>query len=177
MLRFEKKPEHFFCSVLASLLVLRQKQTKNAMKKLLLILSLCLALGCKKENDDANVDITKYTWPLESATVSPAMQVEGKAVTNFMTMYGPSGCLNNNYTLSFSENGTFAFTSNGPLCDMISYQNAKWSKNGNEITLNDGFSKNARVAKLEGKNITDKYVFEQNGTTFTVTYIFTAKSK
>lgn len=177
MLRFEKKPEHFFCSVLASLLVLRQKQTKNAMKKLLLILSLCLALGCKKKNDDANVDITKYNWPLESATVSPAMQVEGKAVTNFMTMYGPSGCLNNNYTLSFSENGTFAFTSNGPLCDMISYQNAKWSKNGNEITLNDGFSKNARVAKLEGKNITDKYVFEQNGTTFTVTYIFTAKSK
>ncbi|QIL39915.1 hypothetical protein G7074_11950 [Pedobacter sp. HDW13] len=148
------------------------------MKKLFLILTLCMALGCKKKNDAENTtEITKYNWALESATVSPAMQIEGKAVTNFMTMSGPSGCLNNNYTLSFSENGTFAITSTGPLCDMISYQNAKWSKKGSEITLNDGFSSNARVVKIEGKNITDKYVFEQNGTTFTVTYIFTAKSK
>jgi hypothetical protein len=148
------------------------------MKKLLVILTLCLALGCKKKNDAENTtEITKYNWALESATVSPAMQVEGKAVTNFMTMSGPSGCLNNNYTLSFSENGTFAITSSGPLCDMISYQGAKWSKKGDEITLNDGFSNTPRMAKIEGRNITDKYVFEQNGTTFTVTYIFTAKSK
>ncbi|MGM9477680.1 hypothetical protein ACS5PU_14705 [Pedobacter sp. GSP4] len=148
------------------------------MKKLLLMVTLCLALGCKKKNDAENtVEITRYSWALQSATVSPALQVEGKAVTNFMTLAGPSACLNNNYTLNFLENGTFTITSNGPLCDMISYQNAKWTKKGNEITLNDGFSTNARVAKLEGKNIIDKYIFEQNGTTFTVTYIFTAKTK
>lgn len=143
------------------------------MKKLLLILLICTAFACKKSEVDGS-DITRYSWPLVSATVNPAMVVNGKAETNFKTMAGPSGCLNNNYTLSFSKDGSYAFTSNGPLCDMISYQNSTWTKSGNEITLSDGLGHDTKVT-LNGNSITQKYVFEQNGTTHTVTYLYTAK--
>ncbi|TCD12867.1 hypothetical protein EZ449_02145 [Pedobacter frigidisoli] len=144
------------------------------MKKLILILAICVAFGCKKKNETVEDDITKYSWPLTSATISPALVVNGRAETNFKIMSGPSGCLNNNYTLSFSNDGSFAFTSNGPLCDMISYQNAKWSKKGNEITLNDGQPHNVI---LSGNIITDKYSFNQDNINYTVTYIYTARSK
>lgn len=146
------------------------------MKKLLLILSLCLALGCKKKNDDANVDITKYTWPLESAIVNPAIQVNGVTVTNFKTAEDNSSCINSNYTLRFSANGSYAFTSTGALCDMISFEKAKWTKSGNEITLNSGYG-NDQIVILNGKTITQKQTFERDGKTHTVTYLFVAKSK
>lgn len=146
------------------------------MKKLLLILTLCLALGCKKKNDEAIVDITKYNWPLGSAMVNPALQVNGITVTNFKTDKDDSSCLNSNYTLRFSSNGSYAFTSTGALCDMISYHKAKWTKNGNEITLNTGYS-NDEIVILNRNTITQKQTFEKDGTTYTVTYLFVAKSK
>jgi hypothetical protein len=146
------------------------------MKKLLLILTVCLAFGCKKKDSEANVEITNYNWILQSAVVSPALQIDGKAETNFMTMAGPSGCLNSNYTLNFANNGAFAITSTGPLCDMISFQNAKWTKTGSEIKMDDGFG-HISIYTLDGQKITNKYVFDQNNTTYTVTYVFTAKSK
>ncbi|CAH0163052.1 hypothetical protein SRABI27_01403 [Pedobacter sp. Bi27] len=146
------------------------------MKKLLLILTLCLAFACKKKETLAIDDITSYKWPLQSATVSPVLTVDGKSSSNFMTLSGPSSCLNNNYALSFSSNGSYAFTSTGPLCDMFSFQNAKWTKSGNEITLNTGFG-NTETVNLKGTNIIQKYTFEKEGKTYTVTYIFTAKSK
>lgn len=146
------------------------------MKKLLLILTVCLAFACKKKDNEANMEITKYTWTLQSAIVSPALQVNGKAETNFMTMTASSACLNNNYTLNFSNNGSFAITSTGPLCDMISFKDAKWTKEGNEIKIDNG-NGHISIYILNGKNITNKYVFDQNNITYTVTYVFTAKSK
>ena len=144
------------------------------MKRLLLILTICLAFSCKKK--DTADEITKYNWPLQSATVSPALQVNGIAVTNFKTLYGNSSCLDSNYTLNFSADGSFAFTSTGALCDMISYHKARWTKNGNEIILNTGYGPEETVI-LNGKMITQKYTFEKEGKTYTVTYIFTAKAK
>jgi hypothetical protein len=146
------------------------------MKKLLLILIACLAFACKKKETVLDDDITNYKWPLQSAIVSPALQINGKAETNFMTMTASSACLNNNYTLNFSNSGAFAITSTGPLCDMISFQNAKWTKEGNEIKMDDGFGHTSTYT-LNGKAITNKYVFNQNNITYTVTYAFTAKSK
>jgi len=143
------------------------------MKKLFLILVLFTAFGCKKKSINPE-DITQYSWPLSSATISPAMVVNGKPETNFKTMAGPSACLNNNYTLSFSKDGSYAFDSNGPLCDMISYKNAKYTRNGNEITLNDGLN-HISIYMLSGASITNKYTFEQNNVSYTVTYIYTPK--
>ncbi|MGN7987802.1 hypothetical protein ACTJKC_10705 [Pedobacter sp. 22226] len=146
------------------------------MKKLLLLLIICLAFACKKKDNVTIDDITRYNWPLQSATVNPALTADGKSSTNFMTFSGPGACLNNNYALNFSANGSYAFTSTGSLCDMISFQNAKWTKNGNEITLNAGFG-NPEIVTLNGSYITQKYTFDKEGKTYTVTYIFIAKSK
>jgi len=146
------------------------------MKKTLLLLMVCLGLACKKKTVDAENDVTKYSWPLQSATVSPALLINGQLETDFKTKSASQACLNHNYTLEFSKNGNFAFSSNGPLCDMISYQNATWIKTGNEITLNYGAG-TAHKVQVSGNIITDKYTFEQNNTTYTVTYIYTAKPK
>jgi hypothetical protein len=71
---------------------------------------------------------------------------------------------------------TAAIQLRGSLCDMISFQNAKWTKNGNETTLNNGFG-NKETVNLNGSYIVQKYTFEKEGKTYTVTYIFAAKSK
>ncbi|WP_431292997.1 hypothetical protein [Pedobacter sp. P26] len=146
------------------------------MKKLLFIFTLCLAFACKKKENVNIDDITRYNWPLQSATVNPALTVNGKPSSNFMTLSGPDACLSNNYALNFSPGGSYAFTSTGSLCDMISFQNAKWTKNGNEITLNTGFG-NSETVNLNGNYITQKYTFDKEGKPYTVTYIFAAKSK
>jgi hypothetical protein len=145
------------------------------MKKLLLILTICLAFSCKKKDNDTNLDITRYTWPLQSATISPAKEINGKMVTDFIITSDNTSCLSN-YTLNFSANGSFSFTSNGALCDMISYDKAKWSRNGNEIKLNNSYTPEETVI-LNGKTITQKYTSKENGITYTITYTFTAKSK
>ncbi|RLJ77476.1 hypothetical protein [Pedobacter alluvionis] len=48
------------------------------MKKLILILTVCLALGCKKDLDKT---LTKKDWRIESVTVSPAMTISKKTST------------------------------------------------------------------------------------------------
>ncbi|SER93614.1 hypothetical protein [Pedobacter rhizosphaerae] len=146
------------------------------MKKTLLLLMVCLGLACKKKTVNAEDDITKYSWPLQSATVSPALLINGQLETDFKTKSASQACLNHNYSIEFFKSGNFAFGSNGPLCDMISYKNATWVKNGSQITLNYGTG-SSHTIQISGSVITDKYVFEQNNTTYTVTYIFTAKPK
>ncbi|MCZ4243351.1 lipocalin family protein [Pedobacter punctiformis] len=146
------------------------------MKNFLLIALICLAFGCKKKDIVTGNDITKYNWPLSSATVKPAMVANGMATTNYMTMPGNSTCLNHNYTLSFYDDGFFSVSSNGPLCDMFASSKATWVINGNDIKLNNGMG-NESVVKLNGNTITGIDTFEQNGVTYTVTYIYKAKSK
>ena len=147
------------------------------MKRLLLISLICFAFACKKKEVIAGNDITKYSWRLLSATVSPAMVINGKSETNYMTMSGSSACLNHNYTLSFYDNGSFNISSNGPLCDLfVPAAKTSWIVSGNDIRLNDGMG-NESVFKLDGNTITDINTFQQNGVTYTITYIYKAKSK
>ncbi|PWS32449.1 hypothetical protein [Pedobacter paludis] len=144
------------------------------MKKILLIVTICLAFACKKKTVSEVVDITTYNWPLASATITPAKVVDGKSETNLMLISGSSACLNNNFTLVFSKDGSYAFTSTGPLCDMISFKNAKWTKTGNEIKLDDGFG-HISIYNLSGNIITNNYVYTENNITYTVSYTYTAK--
>ncbi|MBC6111788.1 hypothetical protein ACFOG5_15030 [Pedobacter fastidiosus] len=144
------------------------------MKKVLLIATICLVFACKKKTIATVDEITAYSWPLTSATITPAKVVNGKPETNFMLLSGSSSCLNNNFTLVFSKDGSYSYTSTGPLCDMISYKNAKWTKNGNEIKLDDGFG-HTGVLNLSGNTITDTYVYNENNITYSVNYTYTAK--
>lgn len=147
------------------------------MKKLLLISLICFAFACKKKDVITGNNITKYSWRLLSATVSPAMVINGKSETNYMTMSGNSTCLNHNYTLSFYDNGSFNISSNGPLCDLFAPSSKNsWIISGNDIKLNNGMG-NESVVKLNGNTITDINTFQQNGITYTVIYIYKAKSK
>ena len=147
------------------------------MKNLVFIALILFVCGCKKKIIVENEEITNYSWPLKSATINPAMNVDGKSTTNYMTMAGASGCLNNNYTLSFSKDGSYAFSSNGPLCDMISYVNSKWTKSGNDIILTDSVISRTQKYYLSGNTITNEYSFNQNGIDYTVRYTFIAKKK
>jgi hypothetical protein len=104
------------------------------MKKLLLILTVCLAFSCKKDPDKT---LTKKDWRIESVTVSPAMTIGQKTSTNYMELMGPSSCVSTSI-ISFSPDGTYTSGSNGALCDMISDTSIKtWRRDGNQIFLSN----------------------------------------
>lgn len=144
------------------------------MKKLMLLAFFCIALSCKKKTEDV-VNITAYTWSLTSATSNPGRLVNGKSETNLLNI-NDGGCINKYYTLSFSTNGTYAYSSSGPLCDMFISDKARWTKNGNEITLINGYAI-SEIVTLSGNTITSNHTYESNGINYTVTYVFTAKKK
>ncbi|WP_443937040.1 hypothetical protein [Pedobacter sp. MW01-1-1] len=147
------------------------------MKNLIILFLILLTFGCKKESSTTIENLYDYTWPLATATISPAKVIDGKSVTDIKTAYGPNACLNNNYTLVFKSNGSFAFTSTGPLCDMISFDKATYTRNGNEITLNMGYGANLdQKATLKGNTIVQLYTFTENGVNYTITYTFIPKS-
>ncbi|MBO9675957.1 MAG: hypothetical protein J7577_21110 [Sphingobacteriaceae bacterium] len=102
------------------------------MKKLLLILTACLALSCKKDLDKT---LTKKDWRIESATVKPAMTIGQKTSTNYLELMGPSSCVSNSM-ISFSPEGTYVWGSNGALCDVLSDTSVKtWKREGDQIFL------------------------------------------
>ncbi|TBO44971.1 hypothetical protein [Pedobacter kyonggii] len=102
------------------------------MKKLILILTVCLAFGCKKDLDKT---LTKKDWRIESVTVSPAMTIGQKTSTNYMELMGPSSCASTSM-ISFSKDGTYISGSTGALCDMKSDTSIKtWRRDGDQIFL------------------------------------------
>lgn len=102
------------------------------MKKLILILTVCLALGCKKDLDKT---LTKKDWLIESVTVSPAMTIGKKTSTNYIELMGPSSCVSNSM-ISFSKDGTYTAGSNGALCDLKPDTSIKtWRRDGDQIFL------------------------------------------
>ena len=143
------------------------------MKKVWLLLLICTSLACKKSGSN---DITQYNWVISSATVSPAMTIDGKTSTNFLEIANASTCLTG-LTYVFQTNGVFVTGSNGPLCDRVpDGPNQKWTREGNIVKLSYGGS-DTRQAALNGNKliIVDKYI--QNSAEYTVTYTFIAKKK
>jgi len=102
------------------------------MKKLILILTVCLAFGCKKDLDKT---LTKKDWRIESVTVSPAMTVGKKTSTDYIELMGPGSCESNSM-ISFSKDGTYTSGSNGSLCDLLADNSIKtWKRDGDQIFL------------------------------------------
>jgi hypothetical protein len=145
------------------------------MKKLILFICVCALFSCKKENVD---DITKFNWVLKTATRTPGKMYNGKLETDYIES-DPSTCLKNNYTIVFSNSGTYSYASNGPLCDLVANDNSlKWTQNGNQITLINTRNNNSTTdAKLEGTQLTYTTTHNDNGTNYTIVWKFIAKSK
>jgi len=140
------------------------------MKKLLLILTVCLAFGCKKNLDET---LTKKDWRIESATVKPAMTIGQKTSTNYLELMGPSSCVSNSI-MSFSSEGTYFWSSNGALCDLLSDTSVKtWKREGDQIFLSDMPKypmtlKGDRLIQTTSSTTTDGIIY---------TFVFVYKSK
>lgn len=93
--------------------------------------------GCKK--DIAIDDVTSYNWVLKTQIVSPAITVDGKTSTNYLSLQNPEGCTKN-FTYTFHETGFYTVNSNGALCDMFNNHDAqKWKLEGNQLILQSGY--------------------------------------
>ena len=145
------------------------------MKKLILFILLCSFFACKK---DPAQDITKYSWVLEKAVVSPAITVNGKATTDYKNAYGSESCLASNYTYTFLNTGIFQVSSTGALCDMVANnETQKWVKNGDEIRLSGSNSYGIQLFIVTDNFMKNTSTFTNNGVNYTVDYTYKAKSK
>ncbi|HTM99904.1 MAG TPA: hypothetical protein VL088_14210 [Pedobacter sp.] len=142
------------------------------MKKILLLICICTVLACKKGGKD---DLINQSFVLRAATVSPAMMINNKAETNYMTMSGASACLNHDYTITFKKDGTYAISSKGPLCDMVANMGTqKWTKEGDKVTLTHPYGA-AIVASLKDGKLIYSSSLPSGGVTYEIVYQFEAK--
>lgn len=144
------------------------------MKKLILFVCICTLFSCKKEKVE---DITKYNWVLKTQVVTPAITINGKTSTNYLSLQNPEGC-SKNFTISFNESGIFSVGSNGALCDMVANSNAqKWKKAGDQITLDYGNGPGEPLTLKENTLIRISSI-TNNGETYSLTTTYLAiKSK
>ena len=144
------------------------------MKNVLFVLIMFLFFGCKKEQKVDNV--TAYNWVLTTAVVSPAMTINGKSETDYLAIAGEP-CYKYNYTISFFENGVYAISANGPLCDMVPNSNIqKWSKSGNVITLNNGYGASTQLIPA-GNNLIQTFNTTNLGVNYKIVFVYKPKSK
>lgn len=142
------------------------------MKHFIYVICFLGLLACKKTSTE---ELQGKQFVLSKAIVSPAMFVNGKAETNYLNIDGAGVCLNYNYTISFSFDGTYTISSNGPLCDMVRNQKGqKWIRNGNSVTLTHAFMGTIE-AKLEGDQLSYKVSFPKDGVTYSLAYHFKEK--
>jgi hypothetical protein len=140
------------------------------MKKLILILTVCLALGCKKDLDKI---LTKKDWRIESVTVSPAMTIGKKTSTNYMELMGPSSCVSNSM-ISFSKDGTYTSGSNGALCDLKPDTSiTTWRRDGDQIFLS--YAPQSPLILSEDKLTQTTSTPLQDGIIYTFVFVYKSK--
>eukprot|EP00388_Colpodella_angusta_P010612 GDKJ01027556.1.p1 GENE.GDKJ01027556.1~~GDKJ01027556.1.p1 ORF type:complete len:148 (+),score=7.02 GDKJ01027556.1:206-649(+) len=147
------------------------------MKKLVLLLIVLSFLACKKDKVE---DLTKYNWILKSAIVTPGKLYDGKLETDYIKT-DPSTCLHNSFAINFEKNGTYSYSSNGPLCDLPANDGTlKWEKNGNNVSLINTRSNNITInANLESTKLTYTTTFNDSnvGTNYTIVWTFIGQPK
>lgn len=142
------------------------------MKKLLIILTLCIAFSCKKNTDKT---LTNKNWKIESATVTPALTIGNKTSTNYIELMGGASCIAN-MLISFSVDGTYSAGSNGALCDMASTSNVKtWKRNGDQVILSG--SENFPMLLKDNKLTQTVTTNPIGGIIYTYVYVYKAQSK
>jgi len=141
------------------------------MKAFLVLALIFVTLGCKKDNTTEN--ITAYNWVLKKQVVTPAITINGKTSTNYLSLQNPEGC-SKNFTYVFYENGAFEYGSNGSLCDMMANSKLqKWKRDGDQVTLDYGNSGTTYSLEVKGNALTNTSEITSNGEKYTVisTYI------
>lgn len=142
------------------------------MKKLLLLLAICLTLSCKKDLDKK---LSSKNWRVESVTVSPAMTSGNKTSTDYLELMGPQSCAATT-TLTFSDKGIFTSGSNGALCDLFYDPNSKpitWTREGEQITIS---SSPQSPFTLKGNKLTrTTTTTSAGGTVYTFEYVYKAQ--
>ncbi|RZL53665.1 MAG: hypothetical protein EOO93_20740 [Pedobacter sp.] len=144
------------------------------MKKLLLIICVCIVFSCKKDN--ASENITAYNWVLKAQIISPAITIDGKTSTDYLSLQNPEGCTKN-FAYTFLETGIFTFGSNGALCDMIANTNSqKWKLEEDQITLDYGNGSSATPPlKVNENTLTQTSTITVNGTNYSLTSTYVAQ--
>ena len=144
------------------------------MKKLLLIICVCIIFSCKKDN--ASENITAYNWVLKAQIISPAITIDGKTSTDYLSLQNPEGCTKN-FAYTFLETGIFTFGSNGALCDMIANTNSqKWKLEEDQITLDYGNGSSATPPlKVNENTLTQTSTITVNGTNYSLTSTYVAQ--
>lgn len=137
------------------------------MRAVLILALIFLTTGCKKNSTTAN--ITEYNWVLKAQVISPAITVNGKTSTNYLSLQNPDGC-SKNFTYVFYENGIFEFSSNGSLCDMIANSKLqKWKRDGDQITLDYGnVGATEIILKVKENALIHTSQFTSNGKDYTL---------
>lgn len=147
------------------------------MRNIFLFIIAGLFFSCKKDNTTAN--ITDYNWVLKAQMISPAITINGKTSTNYLSLQNPDGC-SKNFTYVFYESGLFEFSSNGSLCDMIANSKSqKWKREGDQITLDYGnVGSTVLILKVTGNSLVRTSEFTSNGEKYTLVSTYLAsKSK
>lgn len=144
------------------------------MKKLFLIICVCIVFSCKKDN--ASENITAYNWVLKAQIISPAITIDGKTSTDYLSLQNPEGCTKN-FAYTFLETGIFTFGSNGALCDMIANTNSqKWKLEEDQITLDYGNGSSATPPlKVNENTLTQTSTITVNGTNYSLTSTYVAQ--
>ncbi|TCC93522.1 hypothetical protein EZ428_01760 [Pedobacter frigiditerrae] len=132
------------------------------MRAFLVLALIFLTIGCKKDNTTAN--ITDYNWVLKAQVISPAITINGKTSTNYLSLQNPEWC-SKNFTYVFYESGLFEFSSNGSLCDMIpNTKSQKWKREGDQVTLDYGNTGGTVVIlKVKGNSLIHTSEITSNG--------------
>jgi hypothetical protein len=147
------------------------------MRAFLVLALIFLTIGCKKENTTEN--ITDYNWVLKAQVISPAITINGKTSTNYLSLQNPEWC-SKNFTYVFYESGLFEFSSNGSLCDMIpNSKSQKWKREDDKITLDYGNAGSTIVIlKVEGNSLIHTSEITSDGKKYTLVSTYLAsKSK
>lgn len=144
------------------------------MKNILLIICVFTLFSCKKDN--ASENITAYNWVLSAQIVSPAITIDGKTSTDYLSLQNPESCTKN-FTYNFLETGIFTFGSNGALCDMIANTNSqKWKLEGDQIILDYGNAINTTSSlKVNENTLTQSSTITVNGVNYSLTSTYKAQ--
>ena len=147
------------------------------MNKLMVFVCISFILSCKKSPMIDSTDIIGQKWVLETAILDrPLPLSSGVLTSDYIAINGIQSCLANNYTLVFSPDGSYKYSSTGPLCDMYDGTiNKTWVReNENTIILNKNSEKPVTIT-LKGNTLTYTIPNTPGVVYWAVTYTFKSK--
>jgi hypothetical protein len=144
------------------------------MENFLIVALILLSFSCKKNN--ASEDITGYNWVLTAQVVSPAITIDGKTSTDYLSLQNPEGCTKN-FGYTFNDTGIFTVSSTGALCDMVANSDQqKWEKDGDQLKLDFGRGM-VRTLTVQKNSMIQTATITVDGANYMQTSTYSAQKK